>query len=88
MWPAQIIARSVAPSSPVALRCSAPGCVTCATFETEEREDYEGTHLRGVTIVPWGCDDEARSRLAVSLGVTRLPAYIVVRDATVRVLQP
>jgi hypothetical protein len=60
----------------------------CATYETERQADYEDAHLRGITIVPWECEDETRSRLAVSLGVTRLPAYIVVKNATVRVLEP
>lgn len=73
----------------IALRCSAPGCARCATFEVEERADYEKTFHGVDHIVPWNCADPHRRQLAMDAGVRAIPAYVLLSSSSEpRVLTP
>ena len=74
----------------IALQCSAPGCARCATFEVEERAEFEKASLDGVDyIVPWNCADHHRRQLAMDAGVRAIPAYVLLSASSEpRVLTP
>ena len=72
----------------IALRCVLRGCSACKSFDADERAAFEPT-LGVRHVLPWGCDDEARRRIATEAGVTDLPAYVVVpATGPVRVVRP
>ena len=82
--------RPPAGGPPLALRCTRPGCTSCAAFETEGQQQFEAT-LGPYEIVDWRCDTRQRRALAVSAGVTMLPSYIFLPsrpEVSYRVVRP
>ena len=66
-----------AASGTTAMRCYASSCSACEAFDVSDRSAYETT-LRATRTLPWDCDDEDRRRMALSVGVSALPAYIMI----------
>ena len=68
------------PQHAVALRCTRGACSACADFAMDGQKAYELRMRRrhpNLVIRPWNCDVPAFRRLARSVGVTDLPAYVV-----------
>ena len=59
------------------LKCYVPGCATCARFDTERRDAFEGATFRGADIASFDCSYPRHRELALGAGVGDLPAYIV-----------
>lgn len=58
-----------------------PGCIACATFETDSKAEYEAKEdiFRGVhTKLTWDCSSPEHRRLALEAGVDELPAYVFI----------
>ncbi|OUU49612.1 MAG: hypothetical protein CBC12_07255 [Candidatus Puniceispirillum sp. TMED52] len=60
---------------------TATGCEHCSRFETEhisEAEQVIEDKYRGVTLNKWICDDDTKRDIALSSGVSDVPAIVVV----------
>ena len=70
--------------SVLALRCSKTGCISCADFEVDGRSAFE-ERLRSeydrIEIRRWNCDVSELRDLAISAGVTDIPAYIIITSS-------
>lgn len=78
--------RDLAPKRGVlALRCVRTGCTACADFETDGRASFEerlasetSSHFN---IRRWNCDSPEMRDLALTAGVTDIPAYILISSS-------
>jgi hypothetical protein len=80
MWPAEVRARTLKK----VLYCYEDGCEGCAAFEAR-RAAFE-TRFKG-GVAPWNCSEPEKRAFAVRMGVTRIPAYIVLEE-TAKVITP
>lgn len=97
MWKSQITAidavppRSMTefltlfPNETFALKCYAPSCKKCSQFNVEESAHFES--VNGIKqIIAWDCSDTNKRSFAIDLGVTSIPAYIVLNGGKINVL--
>ena len=75
----------------VAIKCFTTSCPNCRSFDLDldGRRSFEQT-LSATYVLPWNCDDPELGSMAVAVGVTDLPAYIVLSSDEVqpRVVRP
>ena len=71
----------------IALKCFKHACPACRSFDADGRKAFE-EELNVSHILPWSCDDPSLRRQAMRVGVTDLPAYIVLDANNAKVVRP